>query len=392
LDINRDIVNAIDDSVVQVIDGHIQTIRLGRGYGPMSIPLNFTVEKKVLAVGAQQKNTIALALNNTIILSPHIGDLHSIESFEYFERTIKTFENFYEFKAEQIVCDKHPSYVSRKWAKEQSIDTLEIQHHYAHGLAGMIEHQLDEQVLAFSFDGTGYGDDGTIWGGEVMVCDYTNYKRIGHSKPFHILGGEKAIKEPCRMALSMLFECYNFEKISEFTLPLLSEFTPKEVQILYQVWKKGINSPLTSSIGRLFDIVASLMGILHKSDYEGQSGLLLESLCRDENARIFQYEIDDGIININLMITEIVDLVLESNIDAIPDRFINTLIAIMDDFANNYLELPIVFSGGVFQNKILLQRAIKHFKAKGRRYYMQERTPINDGGISLGQLAYALKN
>jgi hydrogenase maturation protein HypF len=390
LDVDRDIVNAIDDSVVQVVEGHVQTIRLGRGYAPLSMPLASKTHQKILALGAQQKSAIALAFEENIILSPHIGDLSSVESFEYFERTIETFKDFYDFKPDLLVCDKHPDYMSSKWAKRQNIELIEVQHHHAHVLACMAEHHLDEKVLAFSFDGTGYGDDGTIWGGEVMVCDYKNFERIGQLAPFRLIGGDKAVKEPRRAALSMLFESYEKEIINECRLPLLSEFTSQEVELLYQAWQKGLNSPHTSSIGRLFDVVASLMGLLHVSLYEARSGLLIEALCHDENAKIFEYEIDDGIIDISPMIRQIVDLVITEKYEEIADRFINTLVAVIDDFIKQYPELPIVFSGGVFQNKTLLSRVLKHSKMQNRHYYIQEKTPINDGAIALGQLAHAL--
>ncbi|MEA3522807.1 MAG: Sua5/YciO/YrdC/YwlC family protein, partial [Campylobacterota bacterium] len=390
LDVNRDIVNAIDDSVVQVVAGHLQIMRLGRGYAPLSMVLPFQTPKKILALGAQQKSAIGLAFDDNLILSPHIGDLSSLEAFEYFERTIETFKDFYDFKPDLIVCDKHPDYMSTAWAKEQNLQVIEVQHHYAHVLACMLEHHLDEKVLAFSFDGTGYGDDRTVWGGEVMLCDYQKYERIGHLAPFRLIGGDKAVKEPRRIALGILFECYGKEIIDECRLPLLSEFTSQEVDLLYQAWQKGLNSPHASSMGRLFDAVASLLGLLHVSLYEAQSGLLIESLCHDEQAKAFQYDIDEGIIDVSPMMRQIVSLIIKEQDEDIADRFINTLVAIMDDFTCKYPELPLVFSGGVFQNKTLLSRTLKHFKAKGRRCYVQEKTPINDGSIALGQLAYVL--
>ncbi|MEA1920859.1 MAG: carbamoyltransferase HypF [Campylobacterota bacterium] len=390
LDIDRDIVNAVDDSVVQVVEGHIQIMRLGRGFAPLNMPLPFKSHQKILAVGAQQKSAIALSFDGNAILSPHIGDLGSIEAFEFFERTVSTFKRFYEFEPDLLVCDKHPQYMSSEWAQKQPKELILVQHHYAHALACMLEHRLDETVLAFSFDGSGYGDDGTIWGGEVMLCDNREFERVGHLVPFRLLGGEKAVKEPRRMALSILFECYGHKILDECHLPLLSEFTPQEIALLYQAWEKGINTPIASSMGRLFDAIASLMGLLHVSQYEGQSGLLIEALCHDEHAKIFEYTIDEGIIDISAMIRQIVTLLIDSNPDEIADRFINTLVAIIDEFADKYPQLPLLFSGGVFQNKTLLSRTLKHFKAKKRRCYVPELAPINDGAIALGQLAFAL--
>ncbi len=384
LDINRNIINAVDDSVVQVIRNRRLTLRLGRGYAPLTLPSPIKTSRKILAVGAQQKNSIALAFENKIILSPHIGDLNSLEAFEYFERSVEAFKCFYDFEPDLIVCDRHPNYATTQWAAEQGVEVIQVQHHYAHVLACMEEHQLNEKVLAFSFDGTGYGDDDSIWGGEIFTCNFKSYERIGYFKPFRLLGGDKAVKEPRRMALSLLFECYELNEVTALNLP----YTAQEIILLHKVWQKGLglNAPLSSSVGRLFDAVASLMNLLHVNSYEGQSGLLIESQCHDETALAFSYEIKNGIIDWMPMIKEI----LKENEEKIADRFINTLVDIMVAFAQKELTLSIIFAGGVFQNSTLLIRCMKRFEDLGRRCYFQERTPINDGSIALGQIAYAL--
>ncbi|WP_242689765.1 carbamoyltransferase HypF [Sulfurimonas aquatica] len=405
LDFDREIINAVDDSVVQVVEGEMQTLRLGRGYAPLSIPLQNSNSQKILAVGAQQKSAIALSNSDAAILSPHIGDLESIESFEYFERTIETFKHFYDFESEKIICDKHPDYMSSKWAKSKNVIHSEVQHHYAHILACMMEHDLKEKVLAFSFDGTGYGEDKmngeakegalgykSLWGSEIMICDRNTTKRVGHMMPLPLLGSSLSIKEPRRMALSMLFECYGSDIEDKLNLELFSDFSSNEIKTLHKVWEKRLNSPLTSSMGRLFDIVASLTGLLQITDYEGQSGLLLESLCFDEKALPFNYAISNGLIDIKPMIKEIITLSLNATKQDIPDRFINTLVAIISDFSDLYPNLPVLFSGGVFQNRTLFQRVLKQLKKRSRVCYMQEKSPINDGGIALGQLCYALYN
>ncbi len=194
LDFNRDIINTCDDSVVQVINNDISVLRNARGFAPTSLRLKEKTPKKILALGANQKSTIALAFEDNLILSPYIGDLDSITSLEYFTRTIDTFKSFYDFKPDILVCDKHPSYESTKWAKSKDIELIQIQHHYAHVLSCMAEYNLDEKVLAFCFDGTGYGDDGNIWGGEVFIANKKEYERVHHLKYFKLLGGEKAVK------------------------------------------------------------------------------------------------------------------------------------------------------------------------------------------------------
>jgi hydrogenase maturation protein HypF len=198
---DRDIVNACDDSVVMMAGGEKLTLRMARGYAPKSLPLPKPASKKILAVGANQKNSIALAFGDHLVLSPHIGDLLSLEAFGYFERTLETFKRFYGFEPDTIVCDKHPGYETAKWAKQlvqksPSVQLIEVQHHYAHALACMAEYGLNEKVLAFCFDGTGYGDDGTLWGGEVLIADPLDYARVNHLRPFRLLGGERAVKEP----------------------------------------------------------------------------------------------------------------------------------------------------------------------------------------------------
>ena len=219
LDHDRDILNANDDSVVQMAGNEKITLRMSRGFAPKSIKLPFKSEKKILALGANQKNSIVLIFDDILIMSPYIGDLNSLEAFEYFERTLQSFKRFYDFEPDVIVYDKHPEYMTTKWAKElkrvhPNLQCIEVQHHYAHLLATMAEYQLDGKVLGFAFDGTGYGDDGTIWGGEVMIADKHHYERIVTFAPFKLLGGDKAVKEPRRSALALLFEHYTLEEIN----------------------------------------------------------------------------------------------------------------------------------------------------------------------------------
>lgn len=389
VDFDRDIVNAVDDSIVQVIQNRRTTLRLGRGYSPFTLIHSDSTPLKILAVGGQQKNTIALAFGDKIILSPHIGDLHSLEGMEYFERTVETFKHFYDFKPDVIVCDKHPSYDTTQWAKNQGVRVIEVQHHYAHALACMAEFGLDQEVLAFCFDGTGYGDDGTIWGGEIFLANPLRYERIGHIKPFRLLGGEKAIKEPKRVALALLFESYTLGEVRGLNLPLLAYLKSDEITLYHKMWEKGINAPLCSSIGRVFDAIASLCDIIHENAYEGETGRRLEELYNPEIKESFDYTVLNGIINLSPMIRDFIRLLHAKEYVRVATGFINTIVAIMEEFAGLYPDLPIILSGGVFQNKTLLSLVVDHLEKKGRKVYFQEQTPINDGGIALGQLYYA---
>lgn len=392
LDHDRDILNANDDSVVQMAGTEKITLRMARGYAPKSIKLPFKSKKKILAVGANQKNSITLIFEDTLIISPHIGDLNSLEAFEYFERTLESFKGFYDFEPEVIVCDKHPEYMTTKWAKEMkmtdpNIEIIEVQHHYAHLLAGMAESQLDEKVLGFAFDGTGYGDDGSIWGGEVMLADNQHYERLFSLTPFRLLGGNKAIKEPRRVALSLLFETYTLDEIVGLKLALIKQFSREEIDLLHGAWKQGINAPLTSSMGRLFDAVASLADIVHVSSFEGESGLIMEGYVDDIITKTFPFEIDRGVIMLESMIRVMVDM---KDKEKMVSMFFNTVIEIIFEIAKKYPSLPLFFSGGVFQNKVLVEKIIKRCKNENRSYYFQNETAINDGGISLGQAWYAL--
>jgi len=388
LDHDRDIVNANDDSVVQMAGSEKIMLRMARGYAPKSMKLPFKSKKKILAVGANQKNSITLVFDDTLIMSPYIGDLNSLGAFEYFERTLESFKRFYDFEPEVIVCDKHPEYMTTKWAKElKNVELIELQHHYAHLLASMAEFQLDEKILGFSFDGTGYGDDGTIWGAEVMIADNQYYKRIFSLAPFRLLGGEKAIKEPRRSALALLFETYSLDEIYLLKLPTLEQFSEAEINILYKAWERGINAPYSSSMGRLFDAVASFSDILHVSSFEGESGLMMEQYVDEGITESFPFEIDNGMITLQPMVEAMIKM---EDKKEIVSTFFNTVTEMIFQVAVKYPSLPLLFSGGVFQNRVLVEKISRRCTDEKRSYYFQHETAINDGGVSLGQAWYAL--
>lgn len=392
LDHDRDILNANDDSVMQMAGDEKITLRMARGYAPKSMKLPFKSEKKILSLGANQKNSIAIVFDDTLIISPYIGDLNSLQAFEYFERTLYSFKRFYDFEPEVIVYDRHPEYITTKWAKQlkmnhPKLESIQVQHHYAHLLAGMAEHQLDTKVLGFAFDGTGYGDDGTIWGGEVMIADNQHYERIVTFAPFRLLGGEKAIKEPRRSALALLFEHYTLDEIHSLKSVVLKQFSNIEIDILHKAWEQGINVPLTSSVGRLFDAVASFADIVHISSFEGESGLMMEQHVDENITEGFLFSINNGIINLQPMIEEMIKM---EDKKEIVSRFFNTITEIIFQISTKYPELPLLFSGGVFQNRVLVEKISKRCVKEKQTYYFQNETVINDGGVSLGQAWYAL--
>jgi len=388
LDHDRDIVNANDDSVVQMAGSEKIMLRMARGYAPKSMKLPFKSKKKILAVGANQKNSITLVFDDTLIMSPYIGDLNSLEAFEYFERTLESFKRFYDFEPEVIVYDKHPEYMTTKWAKAlKNVELIEVQHHYSHLLAGMAEFQLDEKVLGFSFDGTGYGDDGTIWGAEVMTADNQHYERIFSLAPFRLLGGEKAIKEPRRSALALLFESYTLDEIYSLKLPTLEQFSAVEINMLHKAWERGINAPYSSSMGRLFDAVASFSDILHVSSFEGESGLMMEQYVDASITESFPFEIDEGMITLQPMVEAMAKM---EDKKEIVSTFFNTVTEMIFQIAAKYPVLPLLFSGGVFQNSVLVEKISRRCTKEDHSCYFQNETAINDGGVSLGQAWYAL--
>ncbi|MFH0709500.1 MAG: carbamoyltransferase HypF [Pseudomonadota bacterium] len=388
---NRTIVNALDDSVIQIAQGRVVMLRMGRGFAPHTLLLTNSIAKNILALGAHQKSAIALGVKKNMVLSGHIGDLGSIEADGYFEKTIQTFKRFYECEPTLMITDLHPHYSSTRYAQVQKKEHYGIQHHYAHILACMGEYGLDEKVLSFAFDGTGYGDDGKLWGGEVMIADTHGFERIGFLKPFALLGGDKAIKEPRRIALSLLFESYSLDEVLVLKSPVTEAFLEYEIRQLHHMWTKKLNSPLSSSMGRLFDAVASLGGFIQTLDYEGQGGMIMERFADDAITLPFDFTVTDREIDISLMVKQIVALSTQSDSKRlIASRFIATVEAMMQYFVNIYPELPIVIGGGVFQNRALMSRLYRDF-GEGA-FYAQQQTPINDGSIALGQLYYAVHN
>ncbi|WP_292663199.1 carbamoyltransferase HypF [Nitratifractor sp.] len=390
LDHDRQIVNACDDSVAQIIGDRVQWLRVARGIAPLSLTADSKNASAVLAVGANQKNTVALSLEDKIVVSPHIGDLNSIEAMEYFARTVETFRRFYDVSPEEIVCDLHPNYETTKWAKAFTIQNPkskihQVQHHFAHVLAVMAEHGYREKVLAFAFDGTGYGTDGTIWGGEVLLADTQGFERVAHLRPFRLLGGEKAIKEPRRVALALLFELFGLDEILAMENPTVRAFKPAEIRLLHQSWKKGLNAPIGSSMGRLFDGVASLAGVCQFQSYEGESGLRLEAWGSDGvAAESGFFEIDGDMIDWAPLVRAL----------AMGERdtahaFVAALTDLVAKVAERHPNFPIVLAGGVFQNRILLESCLAQPFAQ--RLMLSKFLPPNDAAIALGQLYYALQ-
>ena len=388
LEHNREIVNGCDDSVVMVVNQQKITIRRARGYAPVAITLPFRLPQKVLAVGANQKSTVAIGFDNKIILSPHIGDLNSIESLEYYRENIEILKRVYHFTPNIIADDKHPHYESSKYAKASGMKTQEVQHHYAHILSVIAEKKINQKVLGVAFDGTGYGDDGKLWGGEFMICDYREYRRVAHFNYFRLLGGAKAIKEPKRVALSLLFDIYGKNTLT-LDNHTTKAFSPNELKSQYIMWQKALNSPLCSSVGRLFDAVASLTGVCQVMSFEGESGMMMEEFYDDSVRGFYPFEIkeEEEIIDIIDILPMIEAITKEPNPRIAISKFFNTLVEIIYTLYKKY-KLPLVLSGGVFQNRVLLRLIFDRTPDA----IISNEYPPNDGGIALGQVVATLKN
>ncbi|MGD9970377.1 MAG: carbamoyltransferase HypF [Sulfuricurvum sp.] len=396
LDHNRPIVNALDDSVVQVAEGKTVLLRMGRGYAPWTRTLETPNLEPLMAVGAHQKSSVALANGKTLVLGGHIGDLGSLVADEYFERTVQTFKRFYDCEPKRLISDLHPEYSSTRFAAAQRGEHDRIQHHYAHILACMAEFDLGERVLGFAFDGTGLGEGSVLWGGEVMLADAHGYERVGSFNPIRLLGSDKAIREPRRIGLSLLFESYSLDEVLALDIPVRRSFMDHEIRQMHHMWVKGLNSPQSSSLGRLFDGVASLGGFIQKLDYEGQSGMIMEGYVDPVENTPFAFTLQEGIIDLGEAIRQMVGIVSSSSIDEaeqkrlIASRFIVTIVAVIRSYASQYPELPIVVGGGVFQNRALMSHLYRAFA--GERFYAQQSTPINDGSIALGQAWWGIHN
>ncbi|MBP0601176.1 carbamoyltransferase HypF [Aeromonas sanarellii] len=404
LDHNRPILHPCDDSLVQWAGGRRQTLRLARGYAPCTPSLKEAVTQSVLAVGAQQKNQLALAFGRQRIYSPYIGDLHSLPMQGHFEQTLATFRELYELKPQLLVSDRHPGYLSHQWAKsycqDQGATHLEVQHHHAHLLGVMAEHDITGPVLGFAFDGTGLGDDGTLWGGELLLADVKGFKRVAHLQPFKLIGGEAAIREPVRQLLGLLFESYDLEEISALDIPAIKQLPLERIRNLHQLWQLGRNAPYTSSIGRLFDAVAALLGVIDTPDYEGEAGLLLEAaalqLAPDEQPFPLAFGLSqsaEGPLQIEwaeLINTLVSERRQGTSTASLAAGFIRAISALIVALAERFPGYPVALGGGVFQNRMLMDQLVPALEAAGRQVLTSETLPLNDGGIAAGQLWFAI--
>jgi hydrogenase maturation protein HypF len=387
---DRPIVRPADDPVIRVINRQPSPFRHGRGLAPLELELPFTLDRPMLAVGAQMKNTVALGWENRIVVSPHIGEMESPRSLQTFEQCIHDLQDLYQVRAEQIICDAHPGFTASRWARKQGLPVAEVYHHHAHASAVYVdalaaEHAMDE-MLVFTWDGVGLGPDGTLWGGEALLGKPGAWRLVAGLRPFSLPGGEKAGREPWRSAAAICWEAGRDCPLEEAGDPLL-----------YSFWQKGRNSPRTSAVGRLFDAAAALCGVCSLASFEGQGPMQLEALAAVQG-------------NIN----EVEPIRLELGLhDGVYRADWEPLIAMLDDASRSrgvraacfHLSMAgtlldqavrlrketgvnsVGLAGGVFQNRVLTEKCIMLLGEYGFDTGLPSSIPVNDGGISFGQIA-----
>ena len=390
---NRDIYNRTDDSVAFVVNQKERMIRRSRGYSPEPVNLDLNVDG-IFAAGAELVNCFCIGKGNQAIMSQHIGDLKNLETLEFYSESFTRFKNLFRVKPEIAVYDKHPDYLSTRFAKDLSVKKIEVQHHHAHITSCMAEHGLDEKVIGVSFDGTGYGDDGNIWGGEFFICDLSDYKRYSHFEYIPLPGGDKVTKEPWRTGISYLYKYYGRDFL-KFDLPFLKEINNEKVNIIIQAIEKNINCPLSSSSGRLFDAVAAITNVCTVSKFHAEAPMRLESISHPGIE--YAYPFDFGkVVSFESTIKEIVeDLIENIDVSEISAKFHNTVINVIFAVASQIRKESginkIVLSGGTFQNRYILSRIEQILEKENFEVYSQLKIPSNDGGIALGQLVIAAK-
>ena len=393
---NRDIYLRSDDSILKHTAGQGRYIRRSRGYVPIPIFLNRAVPS-ILACGAELKNTICLTKGDKAFLSQHIGDLENMATLDFFKLTVAHLERILEIQPNIIACDMHPDYLSTRYAKEQTqIPVIEVQHHHAHILSCMAEHKLEGAVIGLAFDGTGYGTDGTIWGGEGLVAEAKQFKRVAHLAEPPMPGSSAAIKEPWRMALSYLHATYG-DNLQNLDLPMLKQIEAQKINIIVEMMEKGVNCPSTSSLGRLFDAVAAIAGIRQQVNFEGQAAMELEMLADGQNDSIYdiQWTSQTPIKILPQTIIKGVVQDIQNGMSAadISVRFHRTLIVLFGEICATIRRDTdlnrVVLSGGCFQNSLLLKGLIGQLEAQHFEVFAHRQVPANDGGIALGQALVA---
>ncbi|MDH6193483.1 hydrogenase maturation protein HypF [Mycobacterium frederiksbergense] len=392
---DREILVPCDDSVVRVADGEELAIRRSRGYAPLPVALPVAVPP-TLAVGADLKNTIAVAEHKYAWLSAYIGDMDSLATLSAFERAVHHLQSLTGVEPDTLVCDAHPGYRSSDWAHRNGpvSPVRTVQHHHAHIAAVMAEHGMDgtQQVLGFAFDGTGYGPDGTVWGGEVLLADYKGFQRVAHLAQVPMAGGDVSVLRPYRMALSHLWAA---GLPWDHNLPPVRACPDDERRALAHQLATGTGCIPTSSMGRLFDAVSALIGVRQMVAYEAQAAIELEGISRDTapGARRYTFELTAGPAPVRIAAAPVLAAIVDDlragvTPAVIGARFHRAVAELIIELAGDLAApaQPVALSGGVFQNVLLLRRTLTGLRDRGFRVITHRQVPPNDGGIALGQL------
>ena len=385
---NRPIERPADDPVFRIIHHRPRPLRQGRGDAPVERSLPFRLDQPLLAVGGHMKNTIALAWNDRIVVSPHIGDMGNARSLKVFENTVRDLQSLYQVSAEHVICDAHPGYASSHWAENCGLPLHKVFHHHAHAAVACGMQPVTETCLVFTWDGVGYGEDGTLWGGEALLGQPGNWQRFATLRAFHLPGGERAAREPWRSAAALCWETgMDWADI------------PIEPSLLQLAWQRRINTPQTTSVGRLFDAAAALTGLCSEASFEGQGPMLLEAMCHTEQPHVeLPLSRDDN----GLLIADWEPLlaVLMDKSRAVAERaalfhasMANTVLQQSRQARSSHDVNRIGLSGGVFQNRVLTEQVVALLENDGFNVMFPDDIPVNDAGISFGQvIEYAAKH
>ena len=386
LEQDRPIRRPVDDSVVRVMAGRVAVLRLARGFAPL--PLEVYSRTPLLAVGGHHKAAVALSNGEQAVLGPHVGDLDSVAERERWEAQVASLLGLYGTPPSILVGDQHPEYASTRWAADQPHRFVPVQHHHAHVVAGMIEHQwLDRAVLGVAFDGTGFGDDGTVWGGEFLMASATGFRRVGHLLPFDLPGGERAVREPWRVAVSLVQRAAGNERASSLV------FQAGKTNSVLPLIGNPRFSPATTSAGRLFDGIAALVLGAELTQFEGQGPMLLEAICDRSASGCYSMHVNNTepfVLDWRSAVVQVLDD-LRATVapGVIAMRFHRGLAQAVFEAACRFPQLPVVLSGGCFQNCLLVELLVELFDRTGQFVGTPGLIPVNDGGLAAGQLAVA---
>ncbi|MCF8367973.1 MAG: carbamoyltransferase HypF [Bacteroidales bacterium] len=390
---NREIHNRTDDSVAISINETERIIRRSRGYSPEPINLKLNVDG-IVATGAELVNCFAIGKGKQAILSQHIGDLKNLETLEFYEESYHRFISIFRVKPELMVHDLHPDYLSTRFANDLQFPAIAVQHHHAHIASCMAEHNLDEKVIGISMDGTGLGTDGNIWGGEFLIADLNDFTRFSHFEYLPLPGGDRVTKEPWRTGISLLYKVFDSEFLS-LPIPFINEMDKEKANWIVQAIEKKINSPLSSSAGRLFDAVSAILNICTKTKFHAEAPMRLESIAHPGFEAAYPFDFGEVISfkpTIESIVTDIMDKEDPGLISAkFHNTFINTIFAVANQARKETTLNKVVLSGGTFQNKYISSRVERKLMRDGFEVFYQRKLPANDGGIALGQLVIGAK-